>query len=341
MAGSGSLPAVLCADHFYMSEEAMRILKSAGEIMWVKCKNEEEMISKAESLKPKVIISEYFRITGRIMDAAMPNLRGIIAFGVGYDHIDVNAASERGIYVANAAGANAESVAEHTFALILCLARKIHSLNNFIRSGKWIRQEETGIPEQFVPRDLQGKIIGIIGLGAIGRRVARIAKGFGMKVLGYDPYITPEIAREIGVDLIDLETLLRESDIITLHVPLTNETRGMIGYRELCLMKPTAYLINTSRGPVLDEVALVKALEEGRIAGAGLDVFSKEPVSLESPLLKFDNVIVTPHCAGGSKEALDMTALVVSEEAVRILKDQVPRNLVNRAKLVEKGFLRQ
>lgn len=334
------LPIVLCADHFYMNEEAIRTLKSAGEVVWAECANEEAMISKAESLKPKVIISEYFRITGRIMDAAMPNLRGIVAFGVGYDHIDVDAASERGIYVANAAGANAESVAEHTFALILCLMRKICHLDNFVRSGKWVKREETGIPERFVPRDLEGKTIGIIGLGAIGRRVARIARGFNMRVLGYSPRTTPETAREIGVELVDLETLLKESDIVTLHVPLTEETRGMIGYRELCLMKPTAYLINTSRGPVLDEEALIRALEEGKIAGAGLDVFSKEPISPENPLLKFDNVVVTPHCAGGSREALDMTALVVSEEAVRILRDQVPRNLVNRAKLIERGFLR-
>lgn len=334
------LPIVLCADHFYMNEKAIQTLKSAGEVVWAECVNEEAMIRKAESLKPKVIISEYFRITSRIMDAAMPGLKGIVSFGVGYDHIDVDAASERGIYVANAAGANAESVAEHTFALILCLTRKICNLNSFIRSGKWVKREETGIPEQFVPRDLEGKTIGIIGLGAIGRKVAKISRGFNMRVLGYDPYIAPETAREIGVELVELETLLKESDIVTLHVPLTRETRSMIGYRELCLMKPTAYLINTSRGPVVDEEALIRALEERKIAGAGLDVFSQEPISPENPLLKFDNVIVTPHCAGGSKEALDMTAAVVSEEAVRILKDQVPRNLVNRVKLIERGFLK-
>jgi D-3-phosphoglycerate dehydrogenase len=140
--------------------------------------------------------------------------------------------------------------------------------------------------------------------------------------------------------LVGLEELLRESDFVTLHVALTKETNGMISTRELNLMKPTAYLINTSRGPVIDEEALIKALKEKKIAGAGLDVFAKEPINLDNPLLKFDNVIVTPHCAGNSKEALEATSLAVGEEVARILKGQVPRNLVNRKQLEEVGSLR-
>jgi len=331
-------PVILCADNFFMTEEAMALLEKAGKVVWADCKSENDLIQKVRETKPKVIISEYFKVTGPVMDAS-PNLKGIVVWGVGYDHIDVKAASERGIYVANTRGSNAESVAEHVFGLILCLSRKIHRLDDFVRAGKWATREESGMPPELVAQDLYRKTIGIIGLGAIGSRVARIARGFNMRILAYDPYIPSEKAREIGAELVDLEKLLRESDFVTLHVTLTEETRGMISTKELNLMKPTAYLINASRGPVVDEDALIKALEEKKIAGAGLDVFTEEPISLDNPLLKFDNVIVTPHCAGNSKEALKATALMVSEEVIRILNDQVPKNLVNRSQLMKKGYL--
>jgi len=333
------LPVVLCADRFYMSEKALSLLRNVSEVVWADCKNEDDLIQKVSETKPKVIISEYFKITGRVMDAS-PNLKGIVVWGVGYDHVDIEAASERGIYVANTRGSNAESVAEHVFGLILCLSRKIHQLDHFIRAGKWTIKEESGIPPELVAQDLYGKTIGIIGLGAIGSRVARIAQGFCMRILAYDPYISLERAKEIGAELVDLEKLLKESDFVTIHVPLTEETKGLIGTRELNMMKKTAYIINTSRGPVVDENALIKALEEGKIAGAGLDVFAKEPISLDNPLLKFDNVIVTPHCAGNSKEALEATSLMVSEEVIRILNDQIPKNLVNKWQLMKKGYLK-
>ena len=332
------LSVVLCADRFYMSEKALEMLKKEGKVVWADCKSENDLVQKVHGTKPKVIISEYFKITSQVMDAS-PNLKGIVVWGVGYDHIDLEAASERGIYVANTRGSNAESVAEHVFGLILCLSRKIHRLDDFVRAGKWTTREESGIPPELVAQDLYGKTIGIIGLGAIGSRVARIAQGFNMRVLAYDPYISPETAKERGAELVSLEKLLKESDFVTLHVTLTKETRGMISTKELNLMKPTAYLINASRGPVVDEDALIKALEEKKIAGAGLDVFTEEPISLDNPLLKFDNVMVTPHCAGNSKEALEATALMVSEEVIRILNDQVPENLVNRSQLMKKGYL--
>jgi D-3-phosphoglycerate dehydrogenase len=332
------LPVILCADRFFMSREAMMILENAGKVVWADCRNEDDLIRKVCENKPKVIVSEYFRITSQVMDAS-PNLRGIVVWGVGYDHVDVEAASERGIYVVNTAGSNAESVAEHVFGLILCLSRKIHRLDDFVRTGRWVTREESGLPPGLVAQDIYGKTIGIIGLGAVGSRVARIARGFNMRILAYDPYISPETARERGAELVSLEKLLRESDFITLHVPLNKETERMISVKELSLMKPTAYLINTSRGRVIDEEALIKALEEKKIAGAGLDVFIEEPVSLDNPLLKFDNVIVTPHCAGNSIEALEKTSLMVAEEVVRILNGEVPKNLVNRLQLIEKGYL--
>lgn len=331
-------PRIICADRFYMSKEAIEALENFGKLIWADCKNEDELVKKVRSTSAELIISEYFEITCRVMDA-LPNLKGIVVWGVGYDHIDINAASERGIYVANTRGSNAESVAEHVFALMLCLSRKLLRTCNFVRAGEWTTREEAGLPSQLAAQDLYEKILGIVGLGAIGSRVARIAHGFNMHVFAYDPYLSAEVAKERGAELVDFEKLLRESDFVTLHVVLTKETKSIISTRELNLMKPTAYLVNASRGPVVDEEALTKALRDEKIAGAGLDVFTKEPIDVRNPLLKFDNVIVTPHCAGNSKEALEATSLMVSKEAKRILKNQIPDNFVNRKQLAERGYL--
>jgi len=334
----GKLPTIVCADRFYMSDEAMRILETAGKVIWADCKSEHELVEKVRNVNAKVIISEYFKITEPVMDAS-PALKGIVVWGVGYDHVDVDAASVRGLYVVNTSGSNAESVAEHAVALILSLSRRLLQADAFVRKGGWVSREETGLPHELIAHDLCGKTLGIVGLGTIGARVARIAQGFNMRILAFDPYISAEVARERGAELVDLEKLLRESDFITLHVALTEKTRDMIGTRELSLMKPTACLVNTSRGPVIDEKALIRALKEKKIAAAGLDVFTKEPIDLGAPLLKFDNVIVTPHCAGNSEEALKTTSLMISEEVVRILHGQIPKNLVNRSQLVKGGYL--
>jgi len=321
-----------------MIEDAVNSLKSVGEVIWADCESEDELVEKVRNADAEVIISEYFKITSRVMDAS-PVLKGIVVWGVGYDHVDVDAASERGIYVANTCGSNAESVAEHAFALILGLSRRLLQADAFIRGGGWLSREEAGLPHQLIEKDLYEKTLGVVGLGAIGSRVARIARGFNMRVLAHDPYVTVEASKERGAELVDLEKLLTESDFVTLHLVSTVKTRGMISTRELSLMKPTAYLINTSRGLVVDEDALVNALREEKIKGAGLDVFINEPIDLENPLLKLDNVIVTPHCAGSSEEALRKTSLMVGEEALRILRDQVPKNLVNKSQLLNRGYL--
>jgi D-3-phosphoglycerate dehydrogenase len=333
------LPTIVGADRFYMDGEAIGTINTLGQMIWADCKTEDELIAKLKQTNAKVIISEYFKITGRVMDAS-PGLKGIVVWGVGYDHVDVNAASEKGIYVANTRGSNAESVAEHVFALILNLSRKLLQLDTFVKRGDWTTREETGLPRELTSHDLCQKTIGIVGFGFIGSLVARIAKGFNMRVLTFDPYLTAEVVKEKGGELVDLHNLLRESDFITLHVVLTDETRNLIGARELDLMKPNAYLINASRGAVVDESALIKAIEERKIAGAGLDVFSKEPIDPSNALLKLDNVIVSPHCAGNSEEALTATAMMVGEEAIQILQDEVPKNLVNRPQLLKKGFVK-
>lgn len=332
------LPTVIFADKFYMTDEAIKNIERFGKVITVDCETEDEMVKKLQKVKPKVIISEYFKISPPIIDSS-PNLRGIIVWGVGYDHIDVNDASERGILVANTRGSNAESVAEHVFALILGLSRKLIQTDIFVRNGSWVSREETGIPQELVAEDLYGKTIGIVGLGAVGTRVARIGLGFGMRVLGYDPYINARQAKERSVELTNLEMLLKESDYVTLHVILNEETRGMIGEKELGLMKQNAYLINSSRGPVIDEEALIQVLRQKRISGAGLDVFVNEPMDPTNPLLKLENVIVSPHVAGNSQDALDATSLVVSQETTRILRDEIPKNLVNRQQLIEKGYM--
>jgi len=332
------LPAVICADRFYMTDQAISNLESSGKVIWADCKDEDELVEKVLRAKVKVIISEYFKITARVMDASQV-LKGIVVWGVGYDHVDVDAASERGVYVVNTRGSNADSVAEHTFSLMLCLSRKILQANTFVRKGEWVSRQEAGLPYQLIAQDLCGKTIGIVGLGAVGSRVAGIARSFGMHVLAYDPYVSVETAKTTGAKLVDLEKLLRKSNFVTLHVSLTNETKGIISAGELDLMKPTAYIINTSRGPIVDEEALIRALSEKKIRGAGLDVFTSEPLDLETPLLKFDNVVVTPHCAGNSEEALKATSLKVSQEAARILQGKIPQNLVNELQLSKRGFL--
>lgn len=330
---------VVGADRFYMTDEAIQRINAEGQFVWANCRTEDELIEKVRQTDAKVIISEYFKITGPVMDASR-SLRGIVVWGVGYDHIDVNAASERGLYVANTRGSNAESVAEHVFAFMLNLARKLVAANAFVKNGEWVSREETGLPPELSSHDLYKKTLGIVGFGFIGSLVARIAKGYNMRVLAFDPYISAEAAKEKGAELVDLRKLLQESDFVTVHVVLTDETRNLIGAKELDLMKPGAYLINASRGDVVDEAALVDAIKARKIAGAGLDVFVGEPVKPSNPLLKLDNVLVSPHCAGNSDEALKTTALMVSEEAGRILRGESPNNLVNRAQLSKRGFLK-
>lgn len=323
-------PNVLFADNCYMSDEALQRLEGRGRIVWGDCASEDEFVELVGRVNPKVIISEYFKITGRIMEGSKA-LRGIVVWGIGYDHVDLESASERGIYIANTRGSNSESVAEHAFSLILGLSRKILQSDTFIRGGGWLCRQETGLPRDLMAHDLCEKTLGVIGLGAIGARVSGIGRALNMRVIAHDPYLSFDLIRERGAEPVELNTLLKESDFVTLHVVLNDETEKMIGERELEMMKASAYLINTSRGAIVDQEALIRAIREKKIAGAGLDVFSKEPVSAVNPLLKFDNVIVTPHCAGNSKEALTATSQMVSEEALKILANQLPANLVNRS----------
>jgi len=219
------------------------------------------------------------------------------------------------------------------------LSRKLIRAHLLVRDGGWRRREESSLPGWLTQRDLHGKALGIIGFGAIGLKVGRIAHGFGMRVLAYDPYVSAGDVEEAGAEAVDLEALLKSSDYVSIHCVLNEETRGLIGEDELSLMKPSAYLINASRGGVVVEEALIRTLREGRIAGAGLDVFAEEPIKPDNPLLGFENVVHTPHIAGGSVEALECVSRMVCDEALRILNGRPPVNFVNRSRLEAIGKL--
>ncbi|MBI5619457.1 hydroxyacid dehydrogenase [Candidatus Gottesmanbacteria bacterium] len=227
--------------------------------------------------------------------------------GSGLDNIDVAAAKSAGITVVNAPGANATSVAEHTMAVILNLFRNLIPVATALKAGRWEKKT-------YQVTELAGKTIGIVGFGHVGSLVAQLAAGFGMKIL-----VTTRSQKSVPGALVPLEQLLRESDVITLHVPKSSETQSLIGKKELALMKKTSYLVNCSRGGVVDEEALVAALTNRQIAGAALDVFATEPLPADSPLLSLPNVILTPHVAGQSREAKERASLAVAQEVAAAL----------------------
>ena len=290
----------------------------------------------AETPPPKEIIIEKIKdcegiltlltdkIDAEIMDRA-PKLRIISNYAVGYDNIDVKSATQRGIMVTNTPGVLTETTADLAFALILATARRIVEADKFTRSGKW----KSWGPMLFLGRDVYGATLGIIGLGRIGQAVARRAKGFNMKVIYYSRKRKEDVERELGVEYRELRSLLREADIVSIHTPLTEETYHLIGEKELSLMKPTAILINTARGAVVDQKALYKALKERRIFGAGLDVYEKEPIDADDPLLELDNVVLLPHIGSASVETRGRMARMAAENLLAGLRGEKPPNLVN------------
>ncbi len=258
--------------------------------------------------------------------ARHPSLLAICTTGSGYDVIDVEACTEAGIIVCNQAGTNAEAVAEHAVALMLTLSKRLVSTDRAIRRPG--RVERFSFPGN----DLRGKTVGIVGLGHIGRRVAAICKhGFDMRVLACDPYLSAEEITARGAEQTSLDTLLARSDFVSVNCPRTAETMGMFDAAAFAAMKPTAWFINTARGGIHDEAALVEALEAGTIAGAGLDVFLEEPPAHDHPLLAFDNVIANPHIAGLTHESLYNMSAEAAEQWLAIFRGEVPPRLLNPA----------
>ena len=251
------------------------------------------------------------------------NLELIQAFGIGYDYIDIDECTSRGIIVCNVAEIYSEPVAQHAWAMILDLSKKVTWADRAIRAKKWKEVDWMGV-------QLWGKTLGIIGLGGIGGRIALKGRlAFNMKVLAYDPYLLPERAQLFGVKLTSLEGLLKESDIVVISVPLTSETYHMVGEKQLSMMKKSAFLVNICRGRVIDPNALIKCLQSGSIRGAGLDVTEPEPLPENSPLLEMDNVVLTPHIASSTFEAVEKTYTEATYNIIRYLKGERLRWIVN------------
>jgi D-3-phosphoglycerate dehydrogenase len=250
--------------------------------------------------------------------------KGLVSFGHGFDHLDIDGATRNGVVLANTASFGTEEVSNHTMMHFLICSRKFVLHDKLVRNGQWTRQH---LPPM---GHIAGQVFGIVGLGDIGRAVGRKAKAFGLEVIGYDPYVASWDALEYGIQMAEsLEDLCRRSDYITVHIYLNAETRHLISRPQFAVMKPSAYLINCARGGVVDETAMIEALQQKRLAGAGLDVFEKEPVDPANPLLKMDNVSLTNHYASYSEVAWERAQTQLGEEAVRIAKGMWPMSLIN------------
>jgi D-3-phosphoglycerate dehydrogenase / 2-oxoglutarate reductase len=282
--------------------------------------SKDDLIAALKSCEGLIVRSET-KVTSDILEAAT-SLRVIGRAGVGVDNIDVPAATVRGVVVMNAPDGNTITTAEHTIALLISLARSIPQANSSLKAGRWERKKFIGV-------ELQGKTLGIVGLGRIGRVVASRARAMGMTIVAYDPFIAQEQARDLEIELAPLDDVFTRADFLTVHTPLTAETRGIIDKEVLSKMKPGARIINCARGGLVDEDALYEAIKNGTIAGAALDVFSQEPPPADHPLLNLDQVIVTPHLGASTTEAQEGVAFTVAEQMRDYLTSGALRGAVN------------
>jgi D-3-phosphoglycerate dehydrogenase / 2-oxoglutarate reductase len=300
-----------------VAQEAEEILRAADIVSIATGpypKKEEVIALLTKHQADAIIVRSVDRIDEPIMRAS-PRLKVVAKHGVGTNDIDLTAAKRLGLPVLAATGCNAHSVAEHALALILALIKDLRQQDAFVRSGGWEKKSYQG-------HELRGRKLGLVGLGMIGRALASMVVPIGMTVQAYDPFAPPEAFEPNLTRATDLDVLLAESDVISLHCPLTDQTRNLIGARELERMKPTALLVNTARGEVVDEPALVKALESGTIAGAGLDSFASEPPAADNPLWKLPNVIVSPHVAGVTEEARREVSLQTVRNVLAFLRNE-------------------
>ncbi|MEM4519046.1 MAG: hydroxyacid dehydrogenase [Sulfolobales archaeon] len=271
------------------------------------------------------------RVDKAVMDVC-PNLKIISIYGVGIDRVDVEEATRRGILVTNGRGSNSTAVAELTIGLTIMALRNLYQLVDKMRESGW---EEAN--KYAIGYEVCGKTVGLVGIGNIGSRVARILKAMEARVIAYDPYVSAESVKGLGIELVDLDTLVRESDIISIHAMLTKESYHLINEERLRKMKKNAIIVNTARGGIIDTDALVKALKEGWIAGAALDVTDPEPIPPDHPLLKLPNVIITPHVGGGTVESSNRMSFMAVEEIIRAYKGLPPMNPVNPEVLKSKS----
>ena len=267
-----------------------------------------------------LLVRSAVKVTKDVFEAA-PQLKVVGRAGVGVDNVDLGAATSRGVVVMNTPGGNAIAVAEHTLALMLALARSVPSASASTKAGRWEKKK-------FLGSEIGEKTLGVVGLGAIGMEVAKRAQPFGMEVIAYDPYVASDLARDRGIEMVELDELYRRSDYVSLHVALTPETRCMINADSIAKMKRAVRIVNCARGELVDQKALEQALESGQVSGAALDVFEQEPPG-ESPLFRFDSVIATPHIGGSTEEAQEKVGIKIAEQVRDYLKDGVVRNAVN------------
>jgi D-3-phosphoglycerate dehydrogenase len=314
-----SRPKVLLYEQIH--QKGIDYISKHADILWASGYDEETLCREAAEVAG-IVIRAKGAVTAKIMDSA-PLLRVIGRHGVGVDNIDVAAATERGIYVVNTPGVNNEAVAEHAVGMMIVLSKRVLEADRAIRNGHWdFRYEGLG-------QEMMGQTLGVVGLGNIGYRVAEICHtAFNMKILYCDEVRKLEGERNLSAEKVGLEALLRSSDYVSLHVPALPSTYHLINGDNISLMKNTAFLINTSRGSVVDTAALYAALKDERIAGAGLDVFEEEPLPQDNDLLKLPNAVLTPHMASHTEEAMMAMSMVV-EDVVRVIQGKIPEHSVN------------
>lgn len=289
------------------------------EFIYGQCKTEEEVIAIAKDVD--AIINQYAPLGKKVIDS-LTNCKVISRYGVGFNTIDVKAATEKGITVSNVSDYCLDEVSDHAMALLLSLARKVTFLNKKVKSGTW--DYKKGMP---IHRIKDSKL-GLLSFGNIAQKVALKAQSFGMKIIAYDPYVPEKVAKELNVELVSFEELFKESDYISVHTPLNKATEGMVGTEQFKSMKEKAFIINTSRGQIIDEKALIDALQNNELAGAGLDVLELEPIEADNPLLQMDQVILNPHVAWHSMEAEKELKLKTAQNVADVLQGKEPKYIV-------------
>ena len=302
-----------------LAEAGIDVLRGCGDVA-IRLKPSPEELCALIADADALVVRSATRVSAQVLAAAQ-RLVVVARAGSGVDNIDVEAATRRGILIVNAPDSNTIAVAEHTMALMLCLARPICQADAGMHAGRWEKQRLVG-------HELRHKVLGLVGLGRVGAAVAERARAFGMRVVAYDPFVSPERAAQLDVEMLSLDDLLTRANYVSLHAPSTERTRHMIGARELALMSPTARLINCARGDLIDESALVEALTAGRIAGAALDVYSNEP-NVSAALQGCPNLLLTPHLGASTAEAQDVAAIEVAQQVVDVLAGRPARYPVN------------
>ncbi|ERM91391.1 glyoxylate reductase [Caldanaerobacter subterraneus subsp. yonseiensis KB-1] len=307
-------------------EEGLELLRKYCEVEmspYDRMLTKEELLEKIKD-KDAVITQLTDKVDKEFFEAAK-NVKIVANYAVGFDNIDLEEATKRGVYITNTPDVLTNATAELAWALLFAAARRVVEADKFMRAGKF----QGWAPMLFLGKGVTGKTLGVIGAGRIGQAFAKMAKGFEMKILYNARTPKPEFEKETGAKYVDLDTLLKESDFVSIHLPLTPETRHLIGERELKLMKNSAILINTGRGPVVDEKALVKALKEKWIYAAGLDVYEREP-EFEKELAELDNVVMLPHIGSATEEARRDMSVLVAQNIIDVIEGRVPRTLVNK-----------